>query len=580
MICRTVFFLLASFLPLVRVEVLASQEKAKALMQSQLDAFDGLFKTQYAPLEWKESYLQWSLDEEITVAKQQVTAIENITVKDFQRIVKKLFNALNDYHVSILFYSTEDAMLPLSFKQIDGRFYVAAIDRKYLSLDLYPIQAGDEVIAIDCKPMDIVFHEFALSEGRGRQTATDLAIAERFFHRRFGKKGDRIPHGKIKITIRHQNTLKEQTYTLFWINNAELYTNNIPARQMAKGLRASSKDPIDRMKSNPLTQAEMLSPLAQYCTPSGFNDPFHEMGERKSFVPSLGRIIWQSQEESHFYSYIFKTEDGHPVGYVRIPTYVHKDNAEYDEAAIEFAELMHFLNTRTDALVIDQVNNPGGRVLYKYALLSALTDRPLLVPKQKMSLSQKDIYSAMQLAESAKKQMHENLMNKEEKSIALLSGYPADTQFCLGAIEYYNKVYADWLEQRSLSRPIELMGIESIMPSPYGHYDLPILVLINELDFSCADFFPAVLQDNRRALLFGTKTAGAGGYVLEASFPNPFGIQSFRYTGSIAERMDGNPIENLGVTPDIPYALTPEDIRNGCEGYRNGVLKAVMELVN
>ncbi len=52
-------------------------------------------------------------------------------------------------------------------------------------------------------------------------------------------------------------------------------------------------------------------------------------------------------------------------------------------------------------------------------------------------------------------------------------------------------------------------------------------MLINEMDMSCADFMPAILQDNKRATLFGSRTAGAGGHVLSFNFPNIHGIADF-----------------------------------------------------
>ena len=74
----------------------------------------------------------------------------------------------------------------------------------------------------------------------------------------------------------------------------------------------------------------------------------------------------------------------------------------------------------------------------------------------------------------------------------------------------------------------------------------------------------------------GTRTAGAGGYVHSVEFPpNMLGLSGFRLTGSLAERANAKPIENLGVTPDVPYALGVDDMHNGYQPY----VKAIDALI-
>ena len=104
---------------------------------------------------------------------------------------------------------------------------------------------------------------------------------------------------------------------------------------------------------------------------------------------------------------------------------------------------------------------------------------------------------------------------------------------------------------------------------------VPILLLVNELDFSCGDFFPSILQDNDRATIMGTRTAGAGGAVQGVEVPNLVGVGSMSFTTTIAERINQQPLENLGVTPDIEYQMTVEDMQNGFQGYKEAVLEAV-----
>jgi len=90
-------------------------------------------------------------------------------------------------------------------------------------------------------------------------------------------------------------------------------------------------------------------------------------------------------------------------------------------------------------------------------------------------------------------------------------------------------------------------------------YDKPLMVLIDEFSASAADFFPAVIQDNNRGILFGWRTMGAGGSVLTLDATSyTEGVASV--TASLMNRK--NPIatgeyptapyvENIGVRPDI-----------------------------
>lgn len=106
-------------------------------------------------------------------------------------------------------------------------------------------------------------------------------------------------------------------------------------------------------------------------------------------------------------------------------------------------------------------------------------------------------------------------------------------------------------------------------------YSKPILMLIDQLDFSGADFLPAILRDNERVTLFGARTAGAGGCVNTYTYPNRFGLSQYSLTTTFALRSSGACMENLGVTPDIVYQVTPLDLQNGYHDYASAVNKAL-----
>jgi C-terminal processing protease CtpA/Prc len=86
------------------------------------------------------------------------------------------------------------------------------------------------------------------------------------------------------------------------------------------------------------------------------------------------------------------------------------------------------------------------------------------------------------------------------------------------------------------------------------------------------------MQDNKRATLFGTRTAGAGGFIREVKYPNQVGIDHFVMTGSIAVRADKQPIENLGVHAEIQYAPTASDLKDGFKEYAAAVNAAITRL--
>ena len=88
-----------------------------------------------------------------------------------------------------------------------------------------------------------------------------------------------------------------------------------------------------------------------------------------------------------------------------------------------------------------------------------------------------------------------------------------------------------------------------------------------------------MLQDSGRVVIFGAKTAGAGGHVKGYTYPSRFGVNAFSLTGSLVYRLDGRPIENMGVMPDVPYEMTMRDIRDNYADYINAVNKTVGSLL-
>jgi C-terminal processing protease CtpA/Prc len=249
---------------------------------------------------------------------------------------------------------------------------------------------------------------------------------------------------------------------------------------------------------------------------------------------------------------------------------------DYTKAVAEFSKIIGLFESSTDGMIIDQANNPGGSVFYLYALASMLTDKPLKTPRHRMAITQADIQDALDLIKNL-----EGIKNDEDaKKMGQpsdLDGYPASYELARFALSYARFFVSEWNAGRKLTRPYWIGGVDHINPAPI-HYTKPILLLTNHLDFSGGDFFPAILQDNRRITILGSRTAGAGGYVNDVKVPNNIGVNAFRCTESIAERVDGNPIENLGVKPDIEYEMTVDDFTQNYAPYVKAIQTTIASL--
>lgn len=310
--------------------------------------------------------------------------------------------------------------------------------------------------------------------------------------------------------------------------------------------------------------SSMIGPRLGLLTAGGGADPAadennpHALGGKRTFVPVLGEIVWEWPNaigvSAPFSAYICRVKNGRRIGYARVPHY------EYHEDSVNvFSELIDRFETTTAAMVFDQVNNPGGSIFHMYSILSALTNRPLVLPKHQLCLDEND--AAMALQTVAKAEAGEAVPIRERPSTEAV----AYSRFVLSEIR---------AGRRRLTNPGYLGGVAEILPAKI-HYTKKIVVLINELTFSAPEFLAAILQDNGRATLFGAGTAGAGGCVRHRVIPNNLGIDYMTYTWTLAWRTNGQPIEGVGVQPDVRYSVTADDLQSGFTGYRQALLATI-----
>lgn len=528
---------------------------------SMLSAMKGVYSAYYAPAAWKKQYAGYDLNTEYAKALGELSQKTPLTMADTRVIFRDFIYAMKDYHTSISFTSTEAATLPIVARGAEGKVYLVSIDRTKLSEASFPFSLGDEVISIDGTAVNDVIQKlqdaFALNvEG------TDRATAEmRLFARRASRGFAMIPKGPVTLGLRRQGETSVSFIQLIWDYTPE----KIAPRQNFFNLR------------RPVASGSLLRPDMTINTSdldaAAPNAGKFDLGSRVSFMPALGQKIWENAKDSTFDAYVYMNEDRKLVGYVRIPSYTPADTTK---AIAEFQAIVAKMQSITDSLVIDQVNNPGGSVFYLYTLASMLTDQPLATPRHRMAIAQSDVLEALTLIDALKGVTSEDDI-AQNPALADFGGYPASLQLINFERSYAQFIVDEWNAGRKLTTPYWIAGVDHINPNPV-RYTKPILVLINELDFSGGDFFPTIMQDNKRVTVMGTRTAGAGGYVNDVTVPNNVGVASFRVTMSIAERASGNPIENLGVTPDVEYKMTAADYTMNFAPYVKAVKAALKQI--
>lgn len=537
---------------------LTQADLQKSMLQN-LDFIQSAFSAQYGPGQWKQSHEGWDLDKEIASAKSKVLANPGMTIDQYHDLLRGFFGSMKDFHVSVQFNATAASTLPFSVIGSNGHYYIEYIDRSKLPETSFPFHVGDELVAFGGRKTADVVKQIAAQQG-GNTALTETALASLFLTSRHAASIGDVASGPVNVTVKPQGSDKPLTRQLIWDYTPEQI--NPPGQAKTRWTLQAQEDAATKPFPFP---TDMLSPVAgELPTPTAAN-PFG-LGGRDGFLPALGKKTWESAGDDLFSAYVFQLPDGRSIGYVRIASY-EMDDA--NAAAAEFAGLMKRFQDTTDGLVIDQTNNPGGSVFYMYALASMLTDQPLTTPKHHVALTQDDVASALNFLKT------EPLVKDDATAKLVLGasqdGYPVDYMFYRHMVEYSRFIVNQWNAGKTLTNPTFLDGVNEINPSPVAQFTKPIVLLINELDFSGGDFFPATLQDNKRATLFGTRTAGAGGFVRSVKYPNNVGVAGFSMTGSIAVRADHQPIENLGVHADVQYAPTAADLQDGYRDYAKRV---------
>lgn len=515
----------------------------------------------YGPLRWKKETI--NLDFKRLVAEYQDKVRAARTDGDFYRVLAKFTSELKDAHVSAMIPSTFRSSLGFTSDLVEGKVLIDTIDRLRLPEMLFPFKKGDQLISIGNVPVEKMMAELGKMGNTGNDASNDRIAAARLTSRREAS-GFVVPKGVTTITALPKGAAQPITVTATWIvagtplvelddlaglmeNTAVV--NAIPTASDGESFR-------NELKKLGMFNLALPSNLVAELTKIGLSD----IGAAKSMfqLPAGAQELPGIPVTAAIYE-----AAGKKIGILRIPGYM-------DEGLLEvLARAIVKMQAETDVLVIDQTNNPGGSVSLVSDIISLFADKSYkdmdfeIRPSLAWLKSFQDIN--VQIADMLKANPNDLAANALKARFEYLE----------------NEVRDSLVARKFLTEKVSLNltgTFGMIQPAKGVSYTKPVLLLINEFDFSGGDAFPALMKDNGRVTLFGAQTTGAGGNVREYG-PLANSFFKLSLTESLMVRPNGEYMENRGVKPDVAYTVTEDDFMNGYRNYVRAFTAEALKLV-
>lgn len=529
---------------------LAQTSQAALNADQRLADFDQLVTTvqrNYGPLHWKRTSIGLDFDKDVATFRARAASAKNDT--EFYRVLAGFLASLKDAHVSSAVPSTYKASLGFTVDRIEGKALIETVDRLRLPAQLFPFQRGDQLISLGGVPVEKIVRQLDEQSNTGNPEGS-LRIATARLTSRKESSGFAVPRGVVTVTVLPKGAADPVTVTATWI------TTGTPAIELddlsnltdddngAVSNAANGRDLLKRIKKMDIFNSVMPKAFLEDMKQAGIGD----LGSPKSMfkLPDNAKEIEGFPVTAAIYEVA-----GKRIGVLRIPGY---DDDNLLEVIARGAMLME---QNTDVLVLDQTNNPGGSVTLVSDIIGLFADKT---------------YTDMNFKLRPSMNWIKKVGDINAKVAEMLAADPNDmaANALKARFQYISEELQDALKQkRFLTKPISLnltgtYGV--IQPNTRVRYSKPVLLLINELDFSGGDMFPAVMKDNGRVTLFGAKTNGAGGNVAEYG-PLTNSYFKFNLTESLMVRPNGEYMENNGVKPDVAYSITEDDFMNDYRGY-------------
>jgi carboxyl-terminal processing protease len=159
-------------------------------------------------------------------------------------------------------------------------------------------------------------------------------------------------------------------------------------------------------------------------------------------------------------------------------------------------------------------------------------------------------------------------------------GLIIDLRDNVGGIILATQWLAGWLYDKPV--PIGSLKIDGATLKPVSYpqtngYRQPVVILVNDGSYSCAELFPAAMQDAKAAKIFGSPTQGK-------CLPSQFVIlpSGFRLQTVFGDhfRTTGKRVEGIGVMPDFLVKLDLKTLQKGQDSVIEAARKYLLNLDN
>lgn len=494
-----------------------------------------LYAKRYAPYEWKKTLFQYdALDLKPWLDRIAQTQDD----LDYMEILVQYVAALNDTHCTYRIPS--DFAVDLGFR-VDAYFddsgtnysvLIDSITRSLLPAATFPFEVGDEVLSVDGVPVsDLVAKFKPFVSAASWDSGLRRAVSYISLRSQSALPKAALVGGSATVEIKRQSGSIE-TYSIPWSMSGTPLTRfeAVPMPKLA-GRRALEADDAP----------PYLQPLMRFR---------NEKDERTLEILNYGslRPVWtlpdgfqqrlgQGSSDS-FYTGVMSSR-GFKVAYLRIPNF---SPTSATTALRQLETEISFFQDNTDGMVVDVMRNNGGDPCYTEEVLRRLIPDSWRAMGRQLRPVWDDIVSLQSSLTLARS------LGISQATIDLLQAR-------------LNDVVAAYQASRALTDPVSMCATGLDRTPAAVVYKKRILLLVDEFSTSAADAFAAQFQDNKRGKLFGWRTNGAGGSVID-EYPGYYteggtsrvvvSMQRRPNPVTTPEYPTANYVENIGVRPDIP----------------------------